>query len=756
MLSSVQKAAAWDKTESSLTPEEKIYIENPALYEEVSGQGFDIEKLGAMQHQSAWPDVELKAKNIRESGGIVNWTKEPRDPVGDPAGVVKIEGLIRVDPELSTFGVATQYTTQIFFPHPLSRAAIAWSCECAWHEWVWSRKKYRGRFCSHALALYKETVNKEVNYIGVPRPVYEKIREELITDNRLSPRQLDEDVKKNLRKQRVPGYFYDEDIAPGALYDQDIKEKFPEIFKDVEEEPGIRFDEVKIDWDRVRRELDPLTNQFVETISEKQEEEQYFGKSYEKILEEVWDKSVWPEPGPFGPGTPRLSMNETKKSLVLREKINDLMKELEELPARIQEKREEYRALIDEEQRWKSLYEDLRKSGVPMDDPLVQEKYDEYGLENSNIGFRTQVRAELERIKQEKKKVKNEISNLAPRDKQKSKGPDASPTGRHNILVREIENLKRQLRLELLNSKNKNNYSKINDATILNMIRYISQFNYEKAIEFSNMLESGEFMSEREKEQRKRDIRNRAERAMDFADRLRADQDRDRLVKNIQNYYAYLSRRSKGEFQKTPPGEIDQQEVQRLLDQRRVPKEDLQPQQKPQKAIVEEEWVDEKGERGPKGKVWKIKREISLDPENPKESSITVLSSEININDITIYLQREIAKKNSPAAYTRRAFWGEQRGGLIPHPDAYPMYVDQNGANVYSQDDLGYDPSSGQMGAQEEDRGSYAKIPIGSEVLIKSVDPRDRLVLIRYQYNNPPSNHQYIEVWVPLKEVDLI
>lgn len=137
-------------------------------------------------------------------------------------------------------------------------------------------------------------------------------------------------------------------------------------------------------------------------------------------------------------------------------------------------------------------------------------------------------------------------------------------------------------------------------------------------------------------------------------------------------------------------------------------------------------------------------------------SFISVLSSEIPIKDVVVYIQEELSRGQKPPAFVRKELWGEQRGGLCPHPDARPIRIRPDGNFIYSPDDLGYNPTTGEMNCNDEERGTYGGIPIGSEVSILYVDPRDRMAMIEYILESDSPNHSHIHIWVPLKEIDLI
>ena len=144
-----------------------------------------------------------------------------------------------------------------------------------------------------------------------------------------------------------------------------------------------------------------------------------------------------------------------------------------------------------------------------------------------------------------------------------------------------------------------------------------------------------------------------------------------------------------------------------------------------------------------------------------KSSSFTVLTvkgdKETNpINDIIKYIKHTLMEGGDVSAYTTKEFWGERRGGLHPHPDAAPIDRMDDGNFIFMDEDLGWHPELFDMGHDEEERGTYGSIPAQSEVKVISVDPRDRLALIHYEVGNKYPNHEYIDVWVALKDIYLI
>jgi hypothetical protein len=145
-----------------------------------------------------------------------------------------------------------------------------------------------------------------------------------------------------------------------------------------------------------------------------------------------------------------------------------------------------------------------------------------------------------------------------------------------------------------------------------------------------------------------------------------------------------------------------------------------------------------------------------FDQEDSKKSSVSFISSDQSIKDVIVYLQKEIANNQNPRGYVRKEMWGEQRGGFHPHPDALPVRIRPDGNFTYSIDDLGYHPENGEMGHNLEERGTYGSVPVGEEVSILSVDPKNRLVMIEYNLQNNSPNHQHIRIWIPFKDVDLV
>lgn len=159
MLSSLQKAAAWDKSPSQLNEEETLYMEDPVYYE-IKFSGLELEKIGRIQNQSAWVDVENKAKRLIADGQVFPEDKKLFD-LEDPSGPLYITG--------SVVGDHSTYKCQIWTANsnPNSLAVRSWACQCTWNRYVWNRtrqwRKYEGRICSHILALYWQTKSLPLN-----------------------------------------------------------------------------------------------------------------------------------------------------------------------------------------------------------------------------------------------------------------------------------------------------------------------------------------------------------------------------------------------------------------------------------------------------------------------------------------------------------------------------------------------------------------------------------------------------------------
>lgn len=105
---------------------------------EASQEMLDIEPT---QKISSWADVVNKAKRLMQSGQVNVLVNRPNFV----AGVVQ--------------GDHGTYEVEISRDDPDSNAISGWSCTCPWGTtWAWDRtrnyKRFQGRVCSHALALF--------------------------------------------------------------------------------------------------------------------------------------------------------------------------------------------------------------------------------------------------------------------------------------------------------------------------------------------------------------------------------------------------------------------------------------------------------------------------------------------------------------------------------------------------------------------------------------------------------------------------
>lgn len=119
-----------------------------------------LEKIGSLQHEAAWVDVENKAKRLIADGQVFPEDKRLHD-LEDPAGPLYITGTV--------VGDHSTYKCQIWTANSDSNslAVRSWACQCTWNRYVWNRTrqwiKYEGRVCSHVLALYWQAKSIPLN-----------------------------------------------------------------------------------------------------------------------------------------------------------------------------------------------------------------------------------------------------------------------------------------------------------------------------------------------------------------------------------------------------------------------------------------------------------------------------------------------------------------------------------------------------------------------------------------------------------------
>lgn len=687
MLDSFQKASAWDLPENKLSPEQKIYISDPTVYEDCSTQAFDIEKLGAMQHQAAWSDVVQKAKQIRTNGGILWFDKKPHNP-SQPNGVVKVEGTIQVTPDLSTFGTYQNYLCQIYFPHRLSRSCFGWACQCRWHDFVWTRRKYYGRFCSHALALYQASASADINFQDVPEEVFNEYLPLMIEENILSPEQLRGQLARARRR-----------LSPSEFMDQEDLVKFEQNLKKIFQES---------------EEYEP----------EDYSRESELGENFENILK-PWQEEIWGEGG-----EPPLSRHDNQRTRRLRNRIktekqsfDSAVEDLEQIDKWIKDQQQK-RVTV---RQFKQALE--KNNSLPLEERRdAKEIYAEFGL-SDYIG--KGVQQAFDDINENVRILRNQKSNQELRV---------------NQAISSVESLKKELQSALQESK-KIKESDLSNDDILDMIDQIRlQGSPNRANKFLDRFEKG----------------------------TASGGGRQYFVEMLRKEYASLAReeemlkRRRNEIQESVVSEeeIDRNGTKYI--KRVVVRQKFDPDNNPIGDPTETTYYTPlcpncRSELGKDDlaaeKCNNCGYEIApaQNPTDAKQSKIFIISSNQNIKDVVLYVQDELVNGEKVFGYINREVFGELRGGLCPHPDAFPASVNEkNLCYTYSPNDLGYDPETTKMNSNKEERGSWGLIPVGEEVEIVSIDPKSRMALVRYFLGVSRPNHTHIDVWLPIKEIDLI
>lgn len=600
MLDFQEKAAAWDKPESQLTPEEREYINDPVSYDFAQEGCFDLEKIGRMQHQSAWVDVERKAKRLLESGNVVLYHKRPYD-LEVPQGLVEVSGNITGD--------HARYDAKIILPHPKSRAVRTWSCQCTWARYVWNRspeyKRFEGRLCSHVLALWWMTFNLPVEY---------------------------EDVKPEVLKYHLP-----EMAEQGRLFDRDEMELAELIVDKARISPGLAESIYGITLDILNKSINEafdlvpaedviadIRDRILSAVSEIPEGE--FNESdYDAIEDSIHmylnSKTVY----------------DTDESVFYKKEIASKIIEVLKYGTRMQQIDQRLRSIRATRTRKVDVVEALKK------------EFEELTAEKQQL---------LQR-KPRIDSIKNDISYAS-------------------TVLQEIYD----------NNIAAEKQPRVKAQEALNYFQWYEQ--------------------------------NAPAMGARYAEELR--------------------RGSRPIFELL---EEMQQEMIRIQSQMELPGTELP------------------GVRVRTPRFQEVEEELLTPPPNVPgqmrmQTSVSVLSSNIPVKDIVFYIQNQVAQGSRIPAYLRREVWGEQRGGFYPHPDAQPIQVRNDGTFIYSADDLGYDPDTGTMGSDKEERGTYASIPIGSEVVILAIDPKERMVLVEFHLEGDAPNHSHIHIWVPTKDLDLI
>lgn len=83
------------------------------------------------------------------------------------SGQVKIVGHEKALTIAEVRGDHGTYTVRLFRLDPDNNKLVTWSCSCPWGYWAFRRQyQYRGRVCSHALAVFYEA--RSLDYADMP------------------------------------------------------------------------------------------------------------------------------------------------------------------------------------------------------------------------------------------------------------------------------------------------------------------------------------------------------------------------------------------------------------------------------------------------------------------------------------------------------------------------------------------------------------------------------------------------------------
>jgi len=684
MLNLHQKAAAWDKTPSTMSFEESEYVTDPALYESLDpSKGFDLEKLGATQHLSEWKDVEQKAKRIIDSGGVDIWAKEPRDP-NNPLGAVSISGQI-----IGDNGV---HKGVVLIPSPAASTVISWNCSCTWGEYrrpglpnvnpdyyhVWER--YSGRVCSHILSLYwrAQDYRQRIDF---------------------------SDVDPEIMRAAAPAL-----TEMGAL-PLEIAKQYADDASPID--PAIL------------EGLEPGETTYQDILQEEDRERQ-------RLL--------------------RQPMDLDEESIALQERIDESFNAILDPEYRVQDKS---RGIFDtdETETYKKEIKELEQHIVPWQEQISL---------IDGVLFMVAINNQGELLDQKQLLSEDYINNIERfelYDKSKHDGKHIILPKRilEHLLEEENDAIKnnffqtstnfRKIYSQITGGKNWENLDDNSRKEFINRLKIIvKNLRY-----FSNHLQSLSNPFKKNIEDRRKIIyreqkRNALTRGVspDYYRQWLTEAEKEKRYWQYYKEYTgsqYLEK-FESDFEKDPMMALQNSLAERMRNRTPIEQTDRAVQEQTKYLFAPREEPEEDQGFSPE--------------EGPRTSNFSFISSEFDINDITIYLQNEIGNGDKPPGYARREMWGEQRAGLCPHPSAVPVSMRPDGNLIYSQDDLGYHPELGEMGHTLEERGTYGAIPVGEEIKILSVHPKDRMILIEYDLGNPSPNHQHIHLWVPIKDVDLI
>lgn len=658
MLSTKQKAAAWDKLPSQLTDEESLYVSDPVSYQYLEQGCFDIEKLGRMQHQSAWIDVERKAKVIVTSNRVSLIYKRPYD-LNLPHEIIEVYGKI--------VGDHGSYEAKILIPHPKSRAIRSWSCACAWGRYAWDRrpiykvdmrgrrkevnKKFEGRVCSHILALWWTSMTRAVEYEDVDPSVMQRFFPELLEQDRLEGTDWDAmkeivDEKQEPERRRISPRELemldgiDISVLNKALQDQ--------------------FDLVSAD-------------QVVDEIT--------------RILNEIYETDP-SDQNAISNLTQELQMLVNTRNVYDTEETEIYKKEI---VARVAQ-------MIGLDKEARELLTNRPTRFGPRLTPEQMNLYEQGQLEELPLGFYDADPEDVRRLREQGEPVPEYFW---------------ADRGEYTEKRQQIDQLKKEIRVRT---------NAIQEAYDANPDSDL--FSKTKAQDLFRDFHWWEV--------------NDKKRGRDFIQRYLKNKDPKVILKMIKERIKAAGPGGAWSQMQMPTTPIKQPVP--------IPADSVQPEPEAEQPAIEQ----------PQESSLFDSLSDLFEDDNKKSSSVTILSSDIPIKDVVVYIQQELTGGRSPRGFVRKELWGEQRGGLVPHPDALPLKIRPDGNFIYSPDDLGYNPLTGEMGCEEEDRGTYGAISVGDEVVILFVDPRDRMVMIEYNLEEYSPNHSHIHLWIPLKDIDLI
>lgn len=115
------------------------------------------ERLSSMiMKMSAWRDIEMKAKRLKDNGDVNITTNSPN-------------GIIA-----TVKGDTGTYECEIYREDPNSMRITHWNCSCPWGHYAWGRtriwKKFEGRPCSHTMATFWMSRSTPIGYTGEEIP----------------------------------------------------------------------------------------------------------------------------------------------------------------------------------------------------------------------------------------------------------------------------------------------------------------------------------------------------------------------------------------------------------------------------------------------------------------------------------------------------------------------------------------------------------------------------------------------------------